>query len=171
MTLLAEHGNTVPVTFSPDGSMPASGSWDDTFKLWRWSIAYVYQESPGTPEYRINEEAFVSEINATPLAPAWEFYTQHGPAALKVYKEQGMEAAEIFAQHGPAALKVYKEQGMETAELFVQHGPEALEYYKEYGLEAAELFVQHGPEALAYYKEHGLEAARLNAGFNLTIAP
>ncbi len=121
-----------------------------TFKLWRVDTTYIYQEAPGTPEYRISAKAFVSEINATPLAPAWEFYTKYfDHMALKVYKEQGLEAAEIFAQHGP----------------------EALEYYKEHGPEAMELFVQHGPEALAYYKEHGLEAARLNAGFNLTIAP
>ena len=102
-----KHDNEVrSMIFSPDGSMLVFGYSDEIVRLWQWDITvYVYQEAPGTPEYRISKDAFASEIRTTPLAPAWE------------------------------------------------------------------LFAQHGPEALAYYKEHGLEAARLNASFNMGIAP
>ncbi len=85
------------VTFSPDGSILASGSDGGAVKLWRRDMAYIYQESLDTPEYRISEEAFTREIRATPLAPAWELFTQHGPEALAYYKEHGLEAARLNA--------------------------------------------------------------------------
>ena len=162
---MVEEAGMIPafanVKLNPTGQLSTSvQNWAARGKIYSW-----------------NQYLFTNEFRDQVLAPIYNQFalneiTKDEFTSLLAYnKGQGLEAAEIFAQHGLAALKVYKEQGLEAAEIFAQHGPEALEYYKEYGPEAAEIFVQHGQEALAYYKEHGLEAARLNAGFNLTIAP